>query len=349
MGVFIKQTYKNCVNRAQDLHTFVGVVCVFLRNLCSMDVKDISKQEYTARINRVMDYIGAHLDQPIDLSVMAEVASFSPYHFHRLFTCLVGETPNNFVLRIRLEKAAQLLQDCKRSSVGEIAFQCGFVNLSSFSRAFKLFFGVSAKEFRLLDKAIFVKNGIRYGKNGKALSKIGKHVQLFNEQFCSVKLNELLIMDTKIEIKQLPEMKLIYVRHMGAFDKIGSAYEKLFKWAGPRGLVTPEAKAVTVYHDDPSITSIEKVRQDASLLVFSDVKVDGEIGKSVIAAGKYAVGRFEIRETEFEQAWNTMCPWFTESGYQPGEGSTFELYHNDYNEHPEHKFIVDICIPVKPL
>ncbi len=314
-----------------------------------MDVKDISKQEYTARINRVMDYLSKNLDQPVDLSTLAEVASFSPYHFHRIFAFLVGETPNNFVLRIRLEKAAQLLQDNVYTPVNEVAFRCGFVNLSSFSRAFKQHFGVSAKAFRLQDKAIFVKNGVRYGKNCKPISKIGKNVQLINDQFCSVKLNELLIMDTKIEIKQLPEMNLIYVRHMGAFDKIGPAYEKLFKWAGPRGLVTPGAKTVTVYHDDPSITSIEKVRQDASLIVTSDVKVEGEIGKSVIAAGKYAVGRFELKETEFEQAWNTMCSWFTESGFQPGEGSTFELYHNDYNEHPEHKFIVDICIPVKPL
>lgn len=314
-----------------------------------MDIKEISRQEYIARINRVMDYIGAHLDQPVDLSAMAEVASFSPYHFHRIFTYLVGETPNSFVLRIRLEKAAQLLQDCTRDTISEIAFRCGFVNLSSFSRAFKGYFGMSAKEFRMQDKAIFVKNGVRYGKDCKVLSKIGKHVQVVNEQFCSVKLNELLIMDTKIEIKQLPEMKLIYVRHMGAFDKIGSAYERLFRWAGPRGLITPDSKTVTVYHDDPSITSIEKVRQDASLLVFSDVKVEGEIGKSVIPAGKYAVGRFEIKETEFELAWNTMCSWFTESGYQPGDGSTFELYHNDFSAHPEHTFIVDICIPVKPL
>lgn len=239
--------------------------------------------------------------------------------------------------------------DNRSTPVSEVAYRCGFVNVSSFSRVFKSYFGVNTSDFRLQGKGIFIKNGVRYGKNCKPMSKIGKHVQLVNDQFCPVKLNELLIMDTKIEIKQLPEMQLIYCRHMGAFDKIGAAYEKLYKWAGPRGLVTPGAKTVTVYHDDPSITSMDKVRQDASLIVTSDVKVEGEIGKSTIAAGRYAVGHFEIKETEFEQAWNTMCAWFTESGFQPGEGSTFELYHNDYNEHPDHKFIVDICIPVKPL
>ncbi len=314
-----------------------------------MDSKELSKQEYIARINRVMDYIGRNLGQPIDLSTMAEVASFSPYHFHRIFSYIVGETPNDFISRIRLEKTAQLLMDDSKAAVSDIAFQCGFINASSFSRAFKAYFGLTTSEFRKQEKAIFIKNGIRYGKNCKAVSKIGKHPQQINDQLCSVEFNQLIIMETKIEIKQMPELNLIYCRHMGAFNMIGQAYEKLFRWAGPRGLVTPETKTVTVYRDDPAITTVEKVRQDASIIVTGEVKVEGEIGRSTVPAGRYAVGRFELKETEFEMAWNTMCSWLTESGYQPADSPTYEYYHNDYNEHPEHKFIVDICIPVKPL
>jgi AraC family transcriptional regulator len=314
-----------------------------------MDCRDLSRQEYTARINRVMDYINSNLDNPVDLSVMADIASFSPYHFHRIFTYIVGETPNSFLNRIRLEKAACLLQDDRRAPVSDIAFRCGFINVSSFSRAFKNYFEMSATGFRESEKALFVRDGIRYSKNCKPISKIGKHRQQLNDNLCSVELKQLIIMDTNIEVKQMPELNLIYCRHMGAFNKIGNAYEKLFKWAIPHGLVKQDSKTVTVYHDDPSVTSVEKVRQDASLVVNTDVKVEGEIGKSTINAGKYAVGHFEIPETGFEQAWNTMCSWLTESGYQPGEGPTYELYHNDYSEHPEHKFIVDICIPVKPL
>ena len=63
----------------------------------------------------------------------------------------------------------------------------------------------------------------------------------------------------------------------------------------------------------------------------------------------HIVGHFEQGMDEFQKAWNTMCHWFTESGYQQGDGCTYELYHNDYTTHPEKKHIVDICIPVKPL
>jgi len=314
-----------------------------------MDIKEDSRKEYIARINRVMDFVGQNIDQTIDLARMAKIASFSPYHFHRIFLYVVGETPNDFILRIKLEKSGQLLHDNPKESVSDIAFKCGFVNISSFSRAFRNYFGMTTTEFRNQDKAVYVKNGIRYSKNCKAVSKIGKHPQQISPQFCSVEFKQLIIMDTKIEIKQMPELNLIYCRHMGAFNQIGQAYEKLFKWAAPRGLVTVATKTVTVYHDDPAITTINKVRQDASILIEGNVKVEGEIGKSTVPAGKYAVGHFEIKETEFEQAWNTMCAWLTESGYQPADSPTYEYYHNDYNEHPEHKFIVDICIPVKPL
>ncbi|MDD2286097.1 MAG: AraC family transcriptional regulator [Paludibacter sp.] len=317
-----------------------------------MSEKELSRQIYVARINRVMDYVEKNMDQPVDLSVMAEVAAFSPYHFHRIFTCVLGETPSNFVTRVKLEKSAQLLQD-SNLLISDIAYKCGFRNLSSYSRAFKSYFGVSAKFFRNQEKAVYIKNGIRYSKNCKAASKIGKTRQLVNAQFCDVELNQLLIMNAQIEIKQMPKLHLIYCRHMGAFNKIGGAYEKLFRWAAPRGLVSGVTKTVTVYHDDPSVTSIDKVRQDASILldplVYAEVKAEGEFCKSTVEGGKFAVGHFTIKETEFEQAWNSMCSWLTESGYQPDDGCTYEYYHNDYNEHPEHKFIVDICIPVKPL
>lgn len=157
-------------------------------------------------------------------------------------------------------------------------------------------------------------------------------------------------MKANIEVKEMPEMKAIYVRHIGTFNQIGQAYEKLFKWAYPRGLYTQNvSKSASITHDDPSVTELEKVRQSACIIIEEDVKVDGEIGKLTIPGGKYAVGHFELGFADFEKAWNSMCNWFVESGYQQGDGCTYELYHNDYTTHPEQKHIVDICIPVKPL
>lgn len=157
-------------------------------------------------------------------------------------------------------------------------------------------------------------------------------------------------MNTQIEIKEMPEMHVVYCRHTGAFNQIGKAFEKLMKWAGPRGLLNfPETKTITVYHDDPTITAIEQVRQSACITVDSDVKVDGEIGKMKLNSGRYAVGHFEIDAQGFEKAWNTMCLWFSDSGYQPGDGHPYELYYNTPEEVAKRRFVLDICIPVKRL
>jgi len=315
-----------------------------------MNIQERSLIEYRSRINRVMDYIDRHLDQPLELKTIADIANFSQFHFHRIFTFLIGETPIDYIQRLRVEKSAWKLRQHEPQSITEIAYSCGFGSVSLFSRTFKKYFGMTPSEFCKTEKPVYSQDGNLFSKNGQMLSKNMKHEFEFNAELCSVKLKQIVFMNTKIEIKEMPEMKAIYVRHIGAFHQIGQAYEKLFKWAYPRGLYTPNvSKSATVTHDDPSVTEIEKLRQSACIIIEEDVKVDGEIGKLTIPGGKYVVGHFELGFDEFEKAWNSMCKWFTESGYQQGDGCTYELYHNDYTTHPEQKHIVDICIPVKPL
>jgi AraC family transcriptional regulator len=315
-----------------------------------MNINEASRQEYMARINRVTNYVDSHIDGALNLSTLAEVAHFSPFHFHRIFTVMTGETPNDYVLRLRLEKAARLLQNDKKISIAEIAADCGFGSVSLFSRSFRAHFGCTATEYRLREKPIFVNNGVRYSKNGQVLSKIGKQGFDFDAQLCSVKLNNLIFMETKIAIKELPEVKVAYVRYAGPYNQISQAYEKLMRWAGPRGLLSAETKTITIYQDDPAVTEMDKVRQDACITLGTadEVKVEGEVGKATIAGGKYAVGRFQVDSLGFQKAWNTMCLWITDSGYQ-FSGSPYELYYNSAEEAMQGKFDVDICIPVKPL
>ncbi len=313
-----------------------------------MNPNETSRQEYISRMNNVMNYVDKHIDQPLNLDVLAGVANFSPYHFHRIFTVLTGETPGNYVQRMRVEKAARLLQNDKRMSISEIAYTCGFGSISLFSRTFRAYFNATAKEYRQQEKAVFAKDGLRYSKNGQLISKNVKQEFDFDEQLCTIKLNNLIFMETKIEIKEMPEINVVYIRHTGQYDQIGKVFEKLVKWAGPRGLINAATKTITVYQDDPAVTEMEKVRQDACITVTGDVKTEGEIGKAVIPGGKYAAGRFQVDAKGFEKAWNTMCLWVTESGYQFC-GSPYELYCNSLEDDKHEQFDVEICIPVKPL
>jgi len=303
-----------------------------------------SKKHYIGSINKVMDYIDQNLDQDLNLGILAKIANFSPFHFHRMFTLIAGETINQFIKRVRIEKAASLLLTEKSSNLTEIAFKCGYSSLSVFSRAFKEAYKLSASEFRKNPDQKISKICKTNSKNGKLIMSTSKYLSI------ELLTKKRIIMDAKIEVKEMPELQMMYVRHTGAFNLIGQAYEKLFKWAGPRGLLNfPETKTATVYHDDPTVTDIENLRQSACITVANDIKPEGEVGKLIVPKGKYVVGRFEIGVMEFEKAWNSICLWLTESGWQPSEGFPYELYYNNHEEHPEKKFILDICIPVKPI
>lgn len=82
--------------------------------------------EYKARINAVMDYIQNNLHKPLSLNELAKVANFSPYHFHRISSSIVGETLNSFIQRLRIEKATSMLKANPKKSITEIALDYAF-------------------------------------------------------------------------------------------------------------------------------------------------------------------------------------------------------------------------------
>lgn len=158
-----------------------------------------------------------------------------------------------------------------------------------------------------------------------------------------------------VQVEELQEMTVAYVRHVGPYkgnpDLFRNMFEALCTWAGPRGLLSnPDTRFFAVYHDDPDITDESKQRLSVCMTAPSDTEVSGEIGKMTVSGGTYAIAHFEINMDEYEQAWNMVYgTWLPNSGYQPDDRPPFEWYLNNPEEHPEHKHIVNICVPVKPL
>lgn len=318
------------------------------------------RAEYVGRINRVLDYIEQNLESELTLKMLAKVANFSEFHFHRIFKSIVGETLNQFIQRRRAEKAAGMLIGNPTKSITEIAFDCGFSGSAAFARVFKENFGISASEYRADKGTINSKNRKTDSRINEAKSNFGKELTFISftiepvngTQLWRYKMNT---NEVKVEVKYLPDMPVAYLRYIGPYkgnEKLFQGlFEKLCSWAGPRGLIRPNlTQFISIYHDDPDITEEEKLRTDICITIPPDTKVEGEIGKSVIPAGKYGVGYFEILPSEYPQAWATiMGGWLPESGYQCDDRPCFELYLNDPKQHPEGKHIINICVPVKPL
>jgi len=300
-----------------------------------------------------MDFIDGHLAEPLPLERLAGVAAFSKYHFHRIFYAQVGETPGQYVQRLRIEKAAMLVLAHRDRAITDIAYSVGFSDVAAFSRAFRLAHGMSASQFRA--KRTF---GGGDGKFGMTNSNPGTR----DRKMCKAEETEdrydtgistdsrrntmpELITDPfpaeSVTVSKKPEMTVAYVRHTGPYFGDEELFQRLFtalyKWAAQ----------IVIYHDDPDTVDHEKLRISCGISVPAETEVSGEVGKLTLPAGLYAEARFVVDATQFGGAWNWVYGvWLPESGYQPDDRQCYEKY---IDTDPEAAFTVDICIPVKPL
>lgn len=297
--------------------------------------------DYQKRINKVFHFISENLDGDLSLETISKVASFSPFHFHRIFKTVTDETLNEYVTRLRIEKAASVLIHRRNVSITELSQQYGFNNNSSFTRAFKKFYGVSPSAFREEHPHTFSKIRQLKSKNGQAYPDYEKYICVIDNLKTWVRMN------AKIEVKTAPKLNLAYISSIGSHN-LEAAFEKLIKWATPKGLMQVEGvKLATIYHDSFKITAPDKVRMSASIILDETTEVNGEVGLTSIEEGKCIVGSFEIGIDAFEKSWTGLFLWMNENGYKKADRNPFEIYRNDFREHPERKCIVDFYIPVE--
>ena len=104
------------------------------------------------QLRRLRDYVVAHLDEPIGVEALADLAGRSPFHFTRVFTRSVGVTPHRYVVHLRLQRALELVRE-GRSGLAEIAARTGFADQSHLTRHFSGRFGVTPGRWAALARA----------------------------------------------------------------------------------------------------------------------------------------------------------------------------------------------------
>lgn len=309
--------------------------------------KDSSLKEYNARITKVIKFIDDNIDKELPLETLAEKACFSPFHFHRIFNAIVGETPGDFVKRVRIEKAASQLIYLPNIAITQVALNCGFSSSAAFARAFKGHFKTSATEWREKGYKKFISKN---SKNRKVDGKNRKADISEDQYFSSVK-KKILRKQMNVEIQKLPALHLAYVAHLQGYNKgISTAFEKLCRWAGPRKFINQDSKFIGISLDDPDITPMDKCRYYACISVPNDVIPNGEINIMDIPEVECAIYRFKGKEEEIKTAYKSFFKdWLPQSGYQPDDYPCYEIYYKSAGQNPEKKFEMDICLPVKPL
>jgi AraC family transcriptional regulator len=298
-------------------------------------MKATTRNHYLERMNTVLLHIQAHLDDEMGLEELAGLACFSPTHFHRIFKGLMGETVVDHIRRIRLERAALRLVSGRHTATAA-AFDAGYETVESFSRAFKKMFGCPPSKYRerhweaMYDRFPGI---IHYRPEG---ARTGLRLDNRKET------------DMEVRTENVEAMRVAFVRNVGPYNQCGAAWSKLCAWAGPKGLLRPDARYLGVAHDDPQITPPDKIRYDACVTVDDSVQGDGEIGIQTVGGGRYAVtlhkGPFENLETTYAEL---MGGWLPQSGERIGNNLCFELYLNDPQSTPPAELLTDIYISLK--
>lgn len=306
--------------------------------------------EYTQRFNKVLDFIDRQLAEPIDLAALADVAHFSPFHFHRLFSAWMGETLGDYLRRRRLEVGALQLLHRPRKPVLDIALEVGFGSGEAFARAFKLQFGVTPSVWRRTAppcRAAGLAQAVPRNPD-QALSKIDQaaHPSLADDrrstyQECIMEIN----------IVNLPPARVAYMRHFGAYGpSIGRFWQQTFlPWRAAQGL--EHAACYGIGYDDPDITPAERCRYDACVVVPDDFVAHNPVSIANLPGGRYAVARFRGDGPAVGVAWRTLLrEWLPASGMQPDNRPLFEYYPADaYHDQQAGVFECQLCLPVRPL
>jgi AraC family transcriptional regulator len=294
-------------------------------------------RDYKQRILRVLIHIQQNLDSPLNLDDLAVIACFSPYHFHRVFKGMIGESLMGHIRRLRIERAAFHLKT-GNTSVTQIAFDAGYETHESFTRAFKSAFGLAPNAFRQRHRAnaaIQAASGVHY--------QAGESIQHF-------KTHRKGVHTMNIQIKNVAPKRVAFMRHVGPYHEVGAIWEKLATWMGAQGWLCGKLEFIGLCHDDPEVTPPDKIRYDACITVPDNFVPSNDVGVQVIPGGEYAVtthfGPYEkLTETYME----IFGQWLPRSGRELGNCPSLEIYINDPCVTPPKDLITDIYVPLQPL
>jgi len=123
------------------------------RRLCDLPQADPLHRRDQDRLGRVLDYVHAHADQPLSLTDAAAAAHLTPCAFARFFRRTTGRTFVQYLHRVRTHHAARFLIDTD-APVTEVAYRCGFGNLSNFNRVFKRVIGTTPTDYRAANRPL---------------------------------------------------------------------------------------------------------------------------------------------------------------------------------------------------
>jgi len=278
-----------------------------------------NRHSYAARIGRVVDYLHDHIEDELDLDVLADVAAMSRWHWHRVYTAMQGETVVATVRRLRLSRAADRLANSD-ADLTDIAKRAGYTTAEAFGRAFKQSYGMTP--------------GLYRERGSHALFKAANRASDAT--------------GFPVEIVTLPAMYCISMPHKGSYMQISRAFERLFAAVGPAGLIARQSHMIGVYHDDPDAVDETELRSAACLPVDEGRAVPDRFETIRTRGGAYAKLSYQGPYADMRDAYRwLMGVWLPASGHDAADGPMLEDYLNSPADTAPPDLRTDILLPIE--
>ncbi|MBL4633820.1 MAG: AraC family transcriptional regulator [Kofleriaceae bacterium] len=282
--------------------------------------------EYRQRVQRALEFIRSNLARPIRTAEIAKAASFSEYHFHRIFRSLMGETVGHFVTRHRLESAARMLAYQDDLSVTEIGLACGYSSSANFSKAFSSFFGISPSALRNPGEEHKQSVGVLKKRYGKDFSPS----ELYSLPELPLMAERLSALQGMLRFEERQAIAVVCISGSSGYEVAPNVrmWQKFVQQAMNLGYCAQDPELFGILHDDPVITADERCRYDACIRVEElPASPLAPLFCSQIPAGRFAIFHFQGPLAELDAIYRDIYSlWFPQSGLAPCSFPPIECY-----------------------
>lgn len=287
----------------------------------------MSNHQQQSRINEVLFRIHQDISQPLIASDLAQIAAYSEQHFHRIFKAQVGESIHQYIRRVRMEYAANLLMFDSQSSILEIAQRSGFNSASSFNKAFKATFGLPPSGWRNLGTPTTNQPYL-------ADPDIARGYETIAQQ----PLPPAKIIETE-------DHMVAYIRHTGYNHSIRDTWMTLKAWANSEQ--RDSSQQFGLYHSNPAWVSLEQCRYVACIEIDTPIAKRSIVNQLVIPGGLHAVFQLSGKYGEFLPRISQIFEiWLPQSKFKLGSTPGYVRYTKNQFLTIDESFDVEFYLPI---
>ncbi|MFT3857692.1 MAG: AraC family transcriptional regulator [Aquabacterium sp.] len=294
-------------------------------------MKALTGHPYRARLQRVLDYIDAHLDEDLRLDVLCEVAAFSRCHFHRQFDAAFGIGVARYIRLLRLQRALRQLAFDTTVPVTDIALMAGYESPEAFTRAFKEAVGRTPSAYR---------------QTPAWVPLLLPYPSILSSRSASMQSTFTL---DQIELIDLPTIPVALMSHRGDPARLHETIRQFIAWRQSAGLSREVSETYNIFHVAPD-TAPEDFRVDLCAGTTRPVADEAAgVSSLEIPAGRCAMLRFTGHADDLEPAATFMYrDWLPQSGQALRDFPMFCRRVRFFPDVPPEQAVTELYLPLAP-